>query len=417
VTQTQHRTRQGAAVTAVSAILIAFATLRPDYSHSGVSFVSCLICGQRGIADAIVNVILFAPLGVGLTLLGLPRRRALLLGALGSCSVELLQIVIPGRDPSIYDVLCNSLGVGAGIAVVLLIPILAGLKAPRSAWFSLAASLCPPFAVVLTGTLVSPSFPHTMYWGQWTPDFEALEWYRGRVVSARIGDREIPPTRIADSEWVRQALIANKPIDVEVIAGPPVEGLAPIFSIADQYRRGIVLVGADIDDLVFRYSTGAAFFRLDQPYVRLVGGMNGIEPGSRITLRVSSPKWGWYCLEGPRGSACDLGFSVGDGWGLLYYPEGLPEWMRCVLRMLWVAALVAPIGFLARNRLPSYAALALVGFSLQVVPALVGLRSLRWYEWLGALLGLVVARMASRSINGRTSPARADAGSAATAEV
>jgi len=413
VTQTQHcasrlRLRAGLALSLVALATICLTTLTPVHVPSRQTQVLCVICGERGLADVLVNVILFWPLGIGLALLRLSPRRCVLLGALISGTIETLQTVIPGRDPSVGDVLFNTIGVGVGLAVVALFPILAGLKARTSGRCALATSLGLILVIVVTGTLLRPSLPQTTYWGQWTPNFANLAWYRGRVVSARLAGREIQSARIEDSRWARDALLAGGPIEVEAIAGPPVSGLAPIFSVADNYGRGIVLVGPDRDDLVFRYRTEGTRLTLNQPDVRVVDGMKAVQPGSYLSIRVSSPRRGRYCLEGPHGLVCDLGFSPGNGWAMLSYPEGIPNWLRRTLCALWVAALVAPTGFLMRGQLASYAALAIVALSLIALPALVELRSLRWYEWLGALVGLATARVVSSLINRRTSPNSAD---------
>ena len=52
----------------------------------------CLLCGEKGLSDAIRNVILFAPLGIVLAARGMKLFTALLLGAAFSIGVEGAQI-------------------------------------------------------------------------------------------------------------------------------------------------------------------------------------------------------------------------------------------------------------------------------------------------------------------------------------
>lgn len=59
----------------------------------------------------ILNVALFAPLGVAAWLLGLSLSRAFLLGAGLSLGIEALQhLVVPGRYAELADLLANTLG-------------------------------------------------------------------------------------------------------------------------------------------------------------------------------------------------------------------------------------------------------------------------------------------------------------------
>jgi hypothetical protein len=68
--------------------------------------------------DIVLNILLFTPLGAGLALLGMRPRAALPLATALTVTIEVLQYrVIPGRDVSLRDVLCNTLGVALGIVV------------------------------------------------------------------------------------------------------------------------------------------------------------------------------------------------------------------------------------------------------------------------------------------------------------
>jgi glycopeptide antibiotics resistance protein len=60
------------------------------------------------------NVLLFAPLGAGLRLLGLRLRHAAAAGCALSVAIEAVQLAIPGRTTSTADVLCNTAGAALG---------------------------------------------------------------------------------------------------------------------------------------------------------------------------------------------------------------------------------------------------------------------------------------------------------------
>src|SRR5713101_9526749 len=106
---TLRQRRAGLALTAAALAVIAVATLVPQPSEApSVAQIPiwCLVCGQFGTIDALLNVALFAPLGAGLLLLGLPLRRAVLIGAALSLAIETTQyFAIAGRDASLGDLL------------------------------------------------------------------------------------------------------------------------------------------------------------------------------------------------------------------------------------------------------------------------------------------------------------------------
>jgi hypothetical protein len=105
-------------VLATSLAAIAALTLAPSPGTDTASWLTCLFCGELATADAIRNVLLFIPLGIGLALCGVPLRTAVLLAVLFSGAIELTQLYIPGRDASVGDLLSNSLGAAAGLVVV-----------------------------------------------------------------------------------------------------------------------------------------------------------------------------------------------------------------------------------------------------------------------------------------------------------
>jgi hypothetical protein len=367
-------TRAWPAVVGLGAAVIAVATLRPDYSREAPPWAACLVCGERGTADAILNVILFAPLGAGLALAGSRTRRALLIGALVSALAELAQTVIPGRDPSLGDVLFDTIGTGVGVALVALVGQACRQTAVAASRLSLAAA--GGFAVVVLGTglLLAPSFPRTVYWGQWTPNLGHLEWYRGRVRAARVGNLAVPSRRIAQSDRVRTLLLAGAPITVDAIAGPQVLALASLFSIYDRAEREIVLVGPDRDDVVFRYRTRAVGLRLNPSALRLAGGLRGVRPGDSLHVVVRGDPGLRFSLE-VNSSSQVLRLPMSQGWTLLYPAPSSPAWLATLLHALWIAVLVAPVGFWLRTRAESGMALGVVAASLWLAPPLVGLQA------------------------------------------
>ena len=380
---------------ALGAIL--FATLRPAVVDERLPPWWCVICGDRGGADFILNVILFTPLGFALRLAGARRRRAVAGGAVLSLCIELTQAMIPGRDTSLGDVLANTTGTLVGFLLAAL--VLAAARRPRAGTVTAPAATLLALAVVaLTGIALHPSFPPSTYYAQWTPDLDGdLEWYRGRVLRAQLGDTPVPSRRLDDQEAVHTLLQAGAPLDVTALAGPPPRRMAPLFSIYDDRQREILMIAPRDSALVLRFRTASLDWGLDRPFLTLPRALAGVRPGD--TLRVTL--WrdhGQLCLTLDGRRNCALHFTAGAGWSVLIFPEGFGAWVRALLGAMWVGGILLPAGFLARSRdaMTAVGAATLVG--LAVVPGAVGLGPTPPLEWIGAAAGIALGAWARIAI-------------------
>ena len=153
---------QKRAVVAVVVLVILVVTLTPSGSRPTEPFSFCIACGPRGLADGILNLWLFVPLGIVLGWDSRPPATAILCGFLLSTAVELAQMVVPGRDPSLSDILFNTVGTVVGVLVARQ-PYAWLVPHGRSALKLTVASLVT-VALVMIGTAllltpaVSPSF-------------------------------------------------------------------------------------------------------------------------------------------------------------------------------------------------------------------------------------------------------------------
>ena len=162
-------------IVAASLGVVAAATLQssPDTDTTGWS--TCLFCGELGIADAIRNVLLFTPLGMGLALMGLRPWITVLSAALLSISIELTQLFIQGRDANVGDILSNTLGCAIGMLLVITSRSWLYPSRRLASRLSLVAGVAVAGLVFLTGFLLQASFPNTTYYGHWTPNLGHLE--------------------------------------------------------------------------------------------------------------------------------------------------------------------------------------------------------------------------------------------------
>ena len=376
-------------LTAAVACILA-ATLTPAGTVLDPEFTRCLVCGVRGLSDSLVNVILFAPLGVTLALNGRRGMRAVLLGGMLSCGVELAQIFIPGRDPSLGDVVANTLGTAAGQALFGLTGRWLLPNARAAARLSLLAAGLLLAVFVATARLLEPSLPNGTVRTWYTPDLPELEWYHGRVLRAKLGPIALPPGRPFESAVVRGLLLEDAPLRIDATAGPPVRGLAPLLVIEEEDGQEAILVGPDRDDLVFRYRPRASRWLLDRPDLRLRHAFAAVRPGDTLQIAIRRQGRG-VCLALNRSARCGIGNSVGSGWALLYYPRHFPGWAYTLLEAGWVAGLAFPIGLWARRRPETALAAALLGLALFV--PLTGLIRTPPHQLVGAAAGLVLGRL------------------------
>lgn len=396
----------------LAALLVVGVTLVPGGVEGTPASGWCLLCGSRGSADAILNTLLFVPLGVFLARRWIPEPRsspagdarmpalvALLRGGavvfLLSLGVEAAQILLPARDASPSDVLFNTLGglVGAGLWLRL------------GAWLRVAdgpaALVCTAVAVGATGVLavtalaLAPSLTRSDYWGQWTPDLGHLESYRGLVVEASVGGLAVPVGRSGRSDSLRALLRSGADVRTVFLAGPPPPGVAPVFSIYDRQEREIMLLGVSGVDVVFRIRRQADRLRLDRPDTRLPGALAGRLPGD--TVRATAfVEGGQRCLgTDPGPGACGIGPTLTDGWSLLYYAEPLSGTARPVLGALWMVLLCMPVGLWLRRRSLCAFAMALPLAALWLLPEVAAPEPTPPGGYAGAIAGLWVGALAA----------------------
>ena len=274
----------------------------------------CLICGDRGGADALLNVALFVPLGFGVALAA-GRGAAIGSALLLSLTVEALQVLTPGRFPTLGDVVFNTAGGAIGAVLV-------GAVAAAPAWLAspdrrgrlwlrgFSAAL-----LVVPVVLLAPAAPASDWWMQWTPDLGHMVAYEGRVLDARVGSTPVPDGPMDADPGLRASLVRGADLDVRFVAGAPPAGIAPIVSTYTGDRRQVMMIGADGFDVVYYRRTLANVFALDQPGVRWPAALSA-PPGDTVRLRIARDGGG-VCLLLDGRVDCSRSLGVRDGWRVL----------------------------------------------------------------------------------------------------
>lgn len=400
----RRQRRLGYRLAAAGLALIAFLTLipEPEAAASAASTpITCLVCGDLGGLDVLLNVLLFVPLGLGLALAGFSWRRAVLLAALLSLTVELLQVtMIAGRDASLGDVLTNALGGGVGSLI--------GLH-----WRSLvfpgpggARRLALTYALLLgwiwagTAWALGPTWPTGSPWyGQWAPQLRHMKPFLGTPLLIVAGGEPLLPGRAIDQGRLEDAVAANPVIAFRAVLGPRPAQLAPVGSIFDAHKREVLLLGQDRQDLAFRYRMRASIVRLRTPLAILRDGMSG-NPGDTVEAEGALRNGALELrsrLQGDERSR-RLPLSASWGWALITPWESiLGEGVR-LLTALWIIGLVAILAYW--SALAGRAALAIPPVTmlllLGAIPRAAGFPPSYWTEWMAALIGVFLGLLASR---------------------
>ena len=411
------RQRKAGLILAITGWLcILLVTLYPIPGQADVSAntsIWCLVCGDLGMVDITLNVILFVPLGLGLGLLGGSWFRGLLLVGLTTLIIEVLQLgIVTGRDASLSDLVTNTVGGLLGLGL--------GLRWKQVLFPTGKASLVVALTAAM-GWLAIQGFtvfalqrvlPRSVYYGQWAPELGHFEKFTGAVVSVRLDSIPLPGTRLANSKAVRESLLAPESVlEVRAISGPPTLDVAPIFSIFDDRQREILLLGQEGLDLIFRVRTRTAPLGLRSPALRLAHALPAAR-GTGIELRARY-ETGHYHLDAEVGGdslSRDLALSASWGWTFLLPFEhsfgGEMPW----LTMLWVGGLLFPIGYYAgrSGALKGTVMLSLsgllLGTGLLLIPILGGFAALQPLEWIAGAIGATFGfRMGGKTITDASS--------------
>ncbi|HSH44929.1 MAG TPA: VanZ family protein [Longimicrobiales bacterium] len=358
----------------------------------------CIICGNRGLADFILNVGLFLPLGAALGWRGARFLTTAALVVAFTVFIETAQLsLIPGRDSNPGDVIANSVGGALGWWLLVRGRPLAARAGARGSWPALLATVV--VLGLLTGglQLTRPLPPDGTYYTQWAADFPHMGRFTGEVLSSRLGPLPLegPPWRIERPDSVRQLLRARAPLEVRVVPDTVPWGGAPIFSIFEE-REGEVLMLAQFDsDLVYRYRVLGSRFLLDQPELRAWNLLEEFEPGRPTTLTVR-PDGRAVCLGVGTREQCGLAFSPGDTWMLLYAPDWLDPPLRRAVSTLWVLGLFLPAGAFVRRRRTAALSATLAVAGLALGPWVTGFPLAPVGEMLGAVAGVALGSLLTR---------------------
>lgn len=395
--------RAGSARSIAIGAVIAALTLAPASGEVGVS-PWCVSCGDRGLADLLLNILLFAPLGASVAASGGTARRALLTGLAFSLGIELLQLVIPGRAPTARDVIAN--GFGAWLAAVSFHTIVHWLADTRRRRRRAALYLLL-LAIGLAGLrwLDAPAHLRSFHWTQWQPLLGDAPRWPGLLHGVSLGGTPLPEGRLTPEHPLRDLLDADSTLRLDLLAAGRTPEWMPIFGLVDSWRVHQVLLGQDGDDLLLRLGRRSSYLLLETPEIRIPGALRDIPHDSAFTITLRGIAAGRPCLgvivADSAASYCAPGTTPGRVWALfLSSAPRTPDAGGHPLDALTMALLLLPFGVLLAG-LPRRQQLAAAGIAIALLVAWTRTLGFAWPSGADALampIGLAVGAVFGRRL-------------------
>ena len=354
-------------LTGLATLAIAAITLTPipgaEEQAAGTP-LDCIICGSAGAVDVLYNLLLFLPLGFGLRWLGVSPGRVVLVSFLATLSIEAAQLsLVAGRDASLSDLLTNTAGGGLGALLWEALPVLVRPAGRSSRLLVFLAALLPAGTLSGAAWLLGPAPPATLWFGQWAPDIGMYEHYEGRVLSATLQGRPMPPRALRDLntaiDW------RDQPLEVSATftkAGPEA-GIAPIVSVFDRSHTKVLFLGQEsATRLRFEARVRAENFRF-RPLALAFDGALDAPAADTLTAsaRFDGRSVRLAVRHGEDTRTREVALSPALGWALVAPLGGTVDRDARLFSAVWLALLWIPLGYyLARSRAGSSAGWVLV---------------------------------------------------------
>ena len=396
-------------------------TLSPAGEDARLPFW-CFKCGTRPGVDVLLNIFMFAPIGIGLGLLRLRARWVILAIVCATLAIELLQYaVVPGRFASARDIIANTLG---GIGAWRMALAARSLVAPpptRAAMLSIAAASMWIMTQLFTAWALTIVVPPAPWWAQIRlRDLGFPAVFDGTVVRSSIGTIPIRYSdQLEETEPVRRQVIDGAPMTVLVTGAEPTTGAAPILLLAANDRLSeIVALGQMGNDAFFRVRTRAAVAGLRNPALRLD---NAFPVGSSadtiaVTGQFTGGRYSITSEHAGQPRSRTLAASPGWTWALLvpiaHYSFGAEvrlltgAWLFMALALAGLWAGQGAARFIGRSRTAAYAltiapVIVAIGIGLAVIPIAFDLPVSHWSEWIASTAGLAAGFALGRSLQSR----------------
>jgi hypothetical protein len=387
----------GLALAAAGLLFIARATLAPSPDPNGLTLLTplwCVVCGDSGGADILVNLLLFVPFAAGLRLAGVSWRRTVAISAALSLTVELLQLlVIPGRDASLSDLLTNTTSGAIGAAMAPHLPAAFHPTRTQAGRLLAGGALVWLAALGSSAGLLVPAVQDGVVRSGWAGEAPGRDIFFGEVGAVQLEGLPMPKDAVPpDSAALRSQLERGRfSLVAELISGRPVSYHSWIYKLRADSRDELILyqfgrqAGITVPVRAVRYLMRPVTVTLPDGLpadagvaVRLEASASGGVVRLRSTYAGAtraieyglSPAYGWRLI-----SPFDLGAGTGVRW----------------FTALGLALSVLPLGYWAARAGPAAGSVPAVTIvaGLTLPCRLAGLPPVHWSEWGAAGLGVL----------------------------
>jgi hypothetical protein len=370
--------------------LILVLTLRRGEMPSTHGFAWCIGCGTLGTLDLILNIALFVPFGAALAWwrpdgIG-ALARAAIASLLVSLAIEVSQLVLlSGRDPSLSDVIGNTLGGGSGalLATAATRITTADVRTWRLiAWFSALLSA----GVLLFGAwAVGITVPHETYFVQWEPQRPNYAAFRGHLSALSLEGLTLAPGEVIQPTRLPSSFFDGR-VTLEATFSPGampgrIAFIARVALAPDEF----LMLGQRRDALVVRYRANSYRVGLRSPIFALERAPLS-QPTVVARVRVDA-----------RGSEVELSASAGSNlrrvryqisaarlWATLLPFEHAFGDLAMIGDVFWLALLFGPVAYAGARSRAGLRGSAPAG--LFAVLALVSQSALRTGPFCGAVM-------------------------------
>lgn len=326
-------------------------TLRPAETASDRAFGWCIGCGELGTLDVLLNLALFVPFGAIICLLRPSAARAIAWAAaaslLLSVAIEISQLlVIRGRDPSLSDIVANTLGGGVGAIVAVVGPRIG--RASRSTWHRLTWCWVLLSASVLAfgAWAVGLDVPREHYYVQWVPLRASYAPFRGQLSTLSLNGLTMKPGEVVPPARLPPLFFEGR-VTIEGIFTPGAEpdGIALIARLALASGE-FLMIGQQRDALVARYRANAHRAGLRSPIFALEGVLRP-QASAAARVRVATRR-GEVELRAARGSSVRLArhrVSAARLWAMLLPFEHAFGRFALMGDLLWLGLVFGPAAY------------------------------------------------------------------------
>ncbi len=392
----------GVAVGLVAAVIL-FGTLLPAGPPGEEPTMWCgtsVICGTRGMADAVVNIFLFLPFGAALRTWLRSTSRSVVVAVLFSMAIETTQLFVPGRMTSVGDVIFNGLGGAIGTCLVATAPVWLYPSRRIRAWLAGAALAAALGVVFATGLGVRAALPAPPYWVQWTPTPPSGARYRGRVLSATLAGDTLRVGVHDASRRLRRRITAGSPLSVRFVLGPAPSSMAPLVRIVTGYGDDVAQLAVIGTDLVFDLRRHGIVLRMHDPSIIFPDALAHAKAGDVETVRIWKARDGTYCVSSTSlgRSLCGGGFTAGRGWAFLLGDESMSTGLRRLFDGAWLLFVFFPVGVLAGSVRITGALTAASTAGLFLLPYVSGLLPTPPTELASGVLGILLGAAVRASV-------------------